>query len=236
MVDAAPWELPGDVATTPNRPLVPRHLRLHELFGDDWKAVDPVTGRRLVLGNARRADLLRGGRRDQPALPQRDRRRVRLRRVRQRRGRDGVRRAGRPPGRLRDAARGPPRTAGCRPGTSRCGSTRSRPTPTSRRPSATCPGTGSCWSTPRTASATCTARPSRCWSTATDVEVYVKHRGPGRRDRRHPVRGARPTRSTWSAGTAASTRTRSTSPTSSRSPAGCTSRRRCTRCSRATTS
>jgi homogentisate 1,2-dioxygenase len=51
MVDATPWELPGQ-ATTENRPLLPRHLKLHELFpGEDWKALDAVTGRRLVLGN-----------------------------------------------------------------------------------------------------------------------------------------------------------------------------------------
>lgn len=41
------WELP-DLATTPNHPLKPRHLTLHDL-----PAVgDPVTGRRLLLGNA----------------------------------------------------------------------------------------------------------------------------------------------------------------------------------------
>lgn len=43
---------PGDLTTTPNQPLLPRHLRLHDLF--DPKAVattDAVTGRRLVLGN-----------------------------------------------------------------------------------------------------------------------------------------------------------------------------------------
>jgi homogentisate 1,2-dioxygenase len=52
IVDASPWELLG-VDTTPNHPLVPRHLRLHDLFpGEDWKAVDAVIGRRLVLGNA----------------------------------------------------------------------------------------------------------------------------------------------------------------------------------------
>jgi homogentisate 1,2-dioxygenase len=52
IVDASPWELLG-VDTTPNHPLVPRHLKLHDLFpGEDWKAVDAVIGRRLVLGNA----------------------------------------------------------------------------------------------------------------------------------------------------------------------------------------
>ncbi|MHA6784358.1 cupin domain-containing protein [Pseudonocardia saturnea] len=50
--DATPWELPG-LETTENRPLLARHLKLHDLFGEnDWKAVDAVTGRRLVLGNA----------------------------------------------------------------------------------------------------------------------------------------------------------------------------------------
>jgi homogentisate 1,2-dioxygenase len=51
IVDASPWELP-DQSTTENRPLTPRHLKLHELTNPDWKAVDAVTGRRLVLGNA----------------------------------------------------------------------------------------------------------------------------------------------------------------------------------------
>jgi homogentisate 1,2-dioxygenase len=51
IVDATPWEI-GDLATVPNAPLVPRHLTLHGLFGEDAKALDAVTGRRLVLGNA----------------------------------------------------------------------------------------------------------------------------------------------------------------------------------------
>src|SRR5918911_1887025 len=52
LVDARPWELPDQSLTT-NSPLVPRHLKLHDLFpGEEHKAVDPVTGRRLVLGNA----------------------------------------------------------------------------------------------------------------------------------------------------------------------------------------
>ncbi|CAM3167423.1 homogentisate 1,2-dioxygenase [Tsukamurella hominis] len=51
ITSAEPWE-PGDLSLTPNAPLLPRHLRLHELFDDDAPATDPVTGRRLVLGNA----------------------------------------------------------------------------------------------------------------------------------------------------------------------------------------
>ncbi|MER8182273.1 homogentisate 1,2-dioxygenase [Kitasatospora sp. NPDC094015] len=52
IVDARPWELP-DQSTTPNLPLIPRHLKLHTLSeGEEWKDTDAVTGRRLVLGNA----------------------------------------------------------------------------------------------------------------------------------------------------------------------------------------
>jgi homogentisate 1,2-dioxygenase len=52
IVDSRVWELP-DQTTTPNHPLLPRHLELHGLFaGEDYKALDGVTGRRLVLGNA----------------------------------------------------------------------------------------------------------------------------------------------------------------------------------------
>ena len=50
--DATPWELP-DLDTTENRPLLPRHLRLPDLFDDaEAKRADVVTARRLVLGNA----------------------------------------------------------------------------------------------------------------------------------------------------------------------------------------
>jgi homogentisate 1,2-dioxygenase len=59
IVDSQVWELP-DLSTTPNHPLKPRHLRLHDL--DSARSTgegrsggagtrDPVTGRRLVLGN-----------------------------------------------------------------------------------------------------------------------------------------------------------------------------------------
>src|SRR5215471_16985034 len=52
IVDARTWRLP-DQTTIPNAPLLPRHLRLPELFKDvDVETTDPVTGRRLVLGNA----------------------------------------------------------------------------------------------------------------------------------------------------------------------------------------
>lgn len=51
IVDSTVWELP-DLGTQANHPLKPRHLRLHALYQDtDWKAEDPVTGRRLLLGN-----------------------------------------------------------------------------------------------------------------------------------------------------------------------------------------
>jgi homogentisate 1,2-dioxygenase len=50
LVDARTWELP-EQATTPNHPLLPRHLKLHDLTVEGWKERDAVTGRRLVLGN-----------------------------------------------------------------------------------------------------------------------------------------------------------------------------------------
>src|SRR3954464_9548258 len=46
IVGSEVWDLP-DQARTPNHPLKPRHLRLHELE----TGTDPVEGRRLVLGN-----------------------------------------------------------------------------------------------------------------------------------------------------------------------------------------
>ncbi|MDX6209179.1 MAG: homogentisate 1,2-dioxygenase [Frankiales bacterium] len=50
LVDIRTWVLP-DLQTTPNEPLAPRHLLLHELFKDGDDTNDVVTGRRLVLGN-----------------------------------------------------------------------------------------------------------------------------------------------------------------------------------------
>jgi homogentisate 1,2-dioxygenase len=52
IVGARSWELPSQ-STVANTPLVPRHLQLHNLVdGNEWKRLDAVTGRRLVLGNA----------------------------------------------------------------------------------------------------------------------------------------------------------------------------------------
>ena len=51
MSDSRIWDLP-DLSTTPNHPLKPRHLRLHTLFaGEEWRTRDAVTGRRLLVGN-----------------------------------------------------------------------------------------------------------------------------------------------------------------------------------------
>jgi len=52
IVDSAIWDLP-DLGTVANHPLKPRHLKLHTLFDERRaKALDPVQGRRLILGNA----------------------------------------------------------------------------------------------------------------------------------------------------------------------------------------
>ena len=60
ITDSQVWELP-DQSLTPNHPLKPRHLKLHDIFppveqGEErarveTTAIDAVTGRRLVLGN-----------------------------------------------------------------------------------------------------------------------------------------------------------------------------------------
>jgi homogentisate 1,2-dioxygenase len=50
--DARSWPLP-DQSRAANQPLLPRHLKLHELStGEEWKAADAVTGRRVVLANS----------------------------------------------------------------------------------------------------------------------------------------------------------------------------------------
>ncbi|KQT89560.1 homogentisate 1,2-dioxygenase [Marmoricola sp. Leaf446] len=54
IVDSRVWDLP-DLTTQANHPLKPRHLRLHDVVppgSTEERGGDPVTGRRLVLGNA----------------------------------------------------------------------------------------------------------------------------------------------------------------------------------------
>lgn len=51
IVGARTWQLP-DQSLTPNEPLLPRHLKPHDLFTDEQAATtDAVTGRQLMLGN-----------------------------------------------------------------------------------------------------------------------------------------------------------------------------------------
>ncbi|QKV97084.1 homogentisate 1,2-dioxygenase [Streptomyces sp. NA02950] len=50
ITSATPWQL-HDQSLRPNHPLLPRHVRLHDLFGVQWTSSDPVTARRLVVGN-----------------------------------------------------------------------------------------------------------------------------------------------------------------------------------------
>ena len=51
LADVRAWDL-GDGALRPNDPLLPRHLKLHELFpAGAERGVDAVRGRRLLLGN-----------------------------------------------------------------------------------------------------------------------------------------------------------------------------------------
>ena len=103
----------GDLGTTANHPLLPRHLKPHDLFpAKVVKDTDVVTGRRLLLGNGdvRLSYAVAGA--TEPVVPQRHRRRVRLRRARPGPGRDGVRRLRGRRGRLRHHPAGPRRTAG----------------------------------------------------------------------------------------------------------------------------
>jgi homogentisate 1,2-dioxygenase len=45
------WDLPGQTLV-PNHPLAPRHLATHKPFDDQPNGIDGVTGRRLLLGNS----------------------------------------------------------------------------------------------------------------------------------------------------------------------------------------
>ncbi|HEY3605523.1 MAG TPA: hypothetical protein VGL04_12690 [Sporichthyaceae bacterium] len=153
------WELP-EQCTVPNHPLRPRHLRLHVLAAD---GADAVTGRQLVLGNGDvrisyvvadvPSPLYRNAIGDECVFVEAGSATVQTV--------FGTLSAG--PGDTW-SSRGGRRTGGCRTG--RCGSTPSRPTRTSPRPSGTCPRAGSSWSTRRTASAICARRRRPCWPRA----------------------------------------------------------------------
>ena len=76
IVDSTVWEL-RDQSTTPNHPLKPRHLKLHDLFPEQiWAETDVVTGRRDAVEvpiGGRVPVAARGvgpgeGRRQQPVL------------------------------------------------------------------------------------------------------------------------------------------------------------------------
>ena len=178
MSGARPWELP-DRTTTPNHPLRPLHLRLPELFaGRDAADVDLVTGRRLVLGNADVRICYVVGSKPSPLY----RNAIGDECVYIESGRGvvetvfGALPVRRP--RLRAAAQGDGASLAARRRRSR--RTRSRPTRTSRRRSATCPGSASCWSTAPTANAICTDRRRRCSRRAPTWRCSPCTAGPAR--------------------------------------------------------
>ena len=243
IVDAMTWE-PGDLSTTPNHPLKPRHLRLHDLFpGEDWKAVDAVTGRRLVLGNAEvRISYVAAG----EASPL----------YRNAAGDECV---------YVEAGAGTVQTVfGTLP--VRAGDYVILPRSTThrwiRRIRSPGPEPLRCYVIEANSHITPPQRYLSRYGQFLEHAPYCERDLHGPESPSEPVRSAnrapmwtcwsstgpragrssapgtctRPTRSMWSAGTAACTRTRSTSGTSSRSPGGCTSRRPCIRCSRAAAS
>ena len=141
IVDSQVWELP-DQATTPNHPLKPRHLKLHDLFdGPTRRRSTRSSGRRLVLGN--------GDVRISYVVADRPPRRTTATRSatsactsRPARGtvETVVRRAVLPHRRLRAGPAGDDAPVGA--GRAEPALRRSRPTATSRRRSATCRGYG----------------------------------------------------------------------------------------------
>ena len=246
IADAREWPI-GDLSTTAQPPAAAappqaaRPVRRQGRQGDRRRHRTPPRARQR-----RRAHLLCRGRRAEPVVPQRDRRRVRLRRARQGPGRDGVRRLRGRRGRLRHHPAGddaPLDPQALRPRT-RCAPTASRPTATSRRRSATCQqvrpaprarpvlrarpapaGRARC--SPRTSARGPATRPRSSSSTAaTD---------PGG-DRRHGAHAALPPARRRRLGRLPLPVRVQRRATSSRSPAASTSRRRCTRSSRAGTS
>ncbi len=160
IVDATVWEL-RDQTTTPNHPLKPRHLKLHDLFPEEiWAETDVVTGRRLILGNAdvrlsyvvsaKESPLYRNSLGDEMVYVESGEAIV-----------ETV--FGALHARPGDYVLIPMSTTHrwVPQDRNRCARTQSRRTVTSFRPSVTCRSSGSSSSTRRSASATCTAPPSR---------------------------------------------------------------------------
>ena len=188
MVDAAPWELP---ATS-------RHRRNHRCCPAPEAARAlrrGVEGRRpgdrsaAGAGQRRRADLLRGGRGGQPAVPQRDGRRVRVRRVRQRR-------RWRPCSVRWTLARATtcccparPRTAGCRPGDEPLRLYAIEANSHIAPPKRYLSRYGQLLEHAPYCERDLHGPGEPLLVEETDVEVLVKHRGTGR-DHRHPARAA----------------------------------------------
>ena len=114
IADARAWELP-DLSTTPNHPLKPRHLRLHDLFPDEApiRGVDAVTGAGSCWATAtcasrtpsptRRAPCYRNGIGDECVYVERG----------SGTGRDRVRRVRRRAPATTSSSRAPRRTGGC---------------------------------------------------------------------------------------------------------------------------
>ena len=175
--NSRPWELP-DRTTTPNHPLRPMHLRLPQLFADTRPERDRPRHRTPAGARQRRCPhLLRGRREAVAAVPQRDRRRVRLHRVRPRHGGDDVRRADLPRPRLRAAAAG--HGAPLAPGRAWSRRTRSRPTPTSRPPKRYLSRFGQLLEHSPYCERDLHGPTEPLLVEGDEVEVYTLHRGPG---------------------------------------------------------
>jgi homogentisate 1,2-dioxygenase len=224
IVDASPWELP-DQTLTENRPLLPRHLKLHDLVGEDWKAADAVTGRRLVLGNADvRISYVAAG---QPSPLYRNAI-----------GDECVY--------VESGAATVETVFGVL--TARQGDYVLLPRATTHRWIPTSEDPLRLYAIEANSHIAPPKRYLSRYGQLLEHSPYCERdlHGPAEpfmvdgtaapAVSRGPATSTPPTRSTWSAGTGACTRTPSTSRTSSRSPGGCTSRRPHTRCSRATTS
>ncbi len=251
IADARVWDV-GDQSTVPNHPLTPRHLKLHDLFATDEerRGVDVVTGRRLVLGNGdvrlsyvvadTPSPFYRNGIGDECVYLERGAARVETV--------FGVFLVGQGDYLVVPRAtthRWIPLVEGdegfVEPLRAYCIEANSHIGPPKRYLSKfgqLLEHAPYCERDLRGPDGPVLAEDVGA-DPAEHTEVYLKHRGSGST----PAAGwsarstrCRSIRSTWWAGTGASTRTPSTSRTTSPSPARCTSRRRCTRCSRAGTS